>query len=515
MEVKYPETIINKSSGLNSSEAFLKQICESSFLSLWSYPNVYRNQGRTASSQNVRMGDGKELCDILVVFENHVIIFSDKECQFPNGDDLCLNWSRWYKRAIRDSAKQIWGAERWIKCFPDSIYLDKDCTTPFPLEIPKEHNIVFHRIVVAHGASCACKEHFGGTGSLMIFPDIIGDMHIGCSKHECLPFAIGQIDPSKGYVHVFDDTTLNIVMSTVDTVSDFISYLSRKEEFILSGRLLSATGEDDLLAFYLRSYNERGEHTFLPDSTNGFDVITIDEGLWDEFANSPARKSQIEADEISYSWDKLVEKFIHHITTGTSYLMSHPDIRIQETIFRFLAKENRLRRRMLSIMLHDMISRTPSENGRATRVIPPSKSGEPYYVLFLLPLSNSIPYEEYRSARRTLLEDYLHILKLNNHDAVDIIGIATESGLNENRSEDIVYLDAHEWTEEQNDYARERESELTNMGLLAERKMFSSVMHEYPDMQWQKSRASMKGNERNLACKCGSGKKYKKCCGAQ
>lgn len=30
----------------------------------------------------------KELCDLLVVFENHGIIFTDKDCQFDDADDL-------------------------------------------------------------------------------------------------------------------------------------------------------------------------------------------------------------------------------------------------------------------------------------------------------------------------------------------------------------------------------------------------------------------------------------------
>ena len=64
-----------KSKGLTESERYLANLCEKSFLSLWSYPNVFRDQGRKEGK-----GDGKELCDLLVVFDRDVIIFSDKSC---------------------------------------------------------------------------------------------------------------------------------------------------------------------------------------------------------------------------------------------------------------------------------------------------------------------------------------------------------------------------------------------------------------------------------------------------
>src|SRR5215211_3226287 len=87
------------------AERYLKRLCDRSFLSLWSYPSIYRDQGNPG-----KKGAGKEVCDLLVVFENHVIIFSDKDCEFPGSGDLDLDWSRWFRRAITASAKQLWGA---------------------------------------------------------------------------------------------------------------------------------------------------------------------------------------------------------------------------------------------------------------------------------------------------------------------------------------------------------------------------------------------------------------------
>jgi hypothetical protein len=95
----------------------LAKLCKHSFLSLWSYPSVFRDQGRTDGK-----GDGKEICDLLVVFENHIFIFSDKDCAFKDTGRLEVDWARWYKKAVLKSAEQVFGAERWMRKFPTNLF---------------------------------------------------------------------------------------------------------------------------------------------------------------------------------------------------------------------------------------------------------------------------------------------------------------------------------------------------------------------------------------------------------
>jgi hypothetical protein len=51
---------------------------------MWSYLGVFRDQKAAAGGRR----DVKERPDLLVVFENHGIIFTDKGCQFDDADDL-------------------------------------------------------------------------------------------------------------------------------------------------------------------------------------------------------------------------------------------------------------------------------------------------------------------------------------------------------------------------------------------------------------------------------------------
>lgn len=496
---------VYRAEGVTNAERHLQKLCDHSFLSLWSYPNIYRDQ-------DYGKGEGKEICDLLVVFHNHVLLFSDKDCVFPNTDSLELNWSRWFRRAILQSAEQLWGAERWLKSHPNRIFLDRACIHQFPLEFPDWSTAKVHRILVAHGASNACRGELGGTGSLRIVPRIIGEDHCKKVEEGGRPFTIGQINPTKGYIHVFDDISLEILMDTLDTITDFVNYLSKKEQFISSGKLGAADGEEELLSYYLQHLDEREEHDFPVPSD--IDAIYIDKGFWEKFSNGPQRKSQLIANKSSYAWDALIETFNKHISQNTEYYTSAPGIKNQEKYIRFLAREPRTRRRMLINALFGLIKKT-NELERGVRVILPSNSGDPYYVFLLLPPLEEIKETKYREGRRKHLEEYCLVVKLKFPDAEDIIGIATEPGMNEYRSEDVVYYDARNWSSEEEMEARILHEDL---GLLKNTTRSHNKEYEFP------LKRSPAPNPQevikvkyggNWPCPCGRPKKYKRCCGRQ
>ena len=126
--------------GKTESEVYLSQVCQNSFLSLWSVPNIFKSPG-------------KELCDLLVVFENNIIIFSDKSCEYKYTESVFNDWERWYKRAVIKSANQLYGAEKWIKKFPNQIYLDAKCKISFPLPLPNPEKAKIYR-----DTNCQCAE---------------------------------------------------------------------------------------------------------------------------------------------------------------------------------------------------------------------------------------------------------------------------------------------------------------------------------------------------------------------
>ena len=475
--------LVRKSSGTNASERYLAQLAERAFLSLWSYSGIYRNQHGGHS------GDGKEVCDLLVVFEDHVLFFSDKNIEYKPHVDPKVAWRRWYKKAVKKSADQIYGTERWIKEHPDRLFLDRACIQPFPVPLPKPDRMQIHRIVVAHGVSEACRRALGGSGSLMIDPNLIGDDHLLLGEDRVVlmdgrltlpsparPFSVGQVDPERGFIHVLDDTTLDVLLCTLDTIKDFVEYLKRKERLITAGRLGGAAGEEELLAYYLRKVGPDGWNDFvLPE---GINIIFIDEGLWLGHQQHPQRLAQRQADEISYAWDGLIERFNRNILNDTQYETTGRGVAHSERIVRFLAREPRTRRRFLTSLFLDLYSKAGTQPWKV-RVLEPSGPGDPYYVFMVMRHLDGVPYEEYRQARRRYLEAYLQVLKVIYPEAKDIVGIATGHPGNEN-SEDLLYLDARYWTAEAQSEAEKLQRDT---GVLTEVKRFEGKVKTFPDVK--------------------------------
>ncbi|MCK9428199.1 MAG: hypothetical protein M0P92_05925 [Acholeplasmataceae bacterium] len=446
---------IYQSNGVNESEEHLKRLCSKSFLSLWSYPNPYKKQG-------------KELCDLLVVFDDQILIFSIKKCKYSSTNNEKINWTRWFNKAIKKSAKQLWGAEKWINNHPEEIFLDYSCQSKLPFEI-NSAKLNVHLILIGLGISKECKRYFNeGEGSL-ILDNNVKDF----SNHE-KPFTIGDLNPNKTFIHVLDDITLNIIMNSLDTISDFTSYFSKKEKIFRSNRRVYVSGEENLLPCYLGRMKEN-EHDFnFPESKSLF----ILEGIWKQFCESPQRKAQIKEDEISYLWDSIIERFSDHAMKGTLYESPPKGIKDSEKILRFFASESRYRRRVLSKQLYGLVESTYRDLCRVRISVPMNKKS-PFYVFLCYPRSSGISEGKYRELRSGYLEACLMILKIIYPKAEDIVGYALESGAISKKqiSDDAIYLDASSWDNEKQKEAEMLQQELGILLNIKERKIYEQ---EFP-----------------------------------
>lgn len=100
----------------------------------------------------------------------------------------------------------------------------KSYTEPF---LDTDNELITHIVlgvtsyyVVAHSSADRCRRDFdGGSGSLILDTTVAGAAHHDANRYEVQPFRIGDIAPDKGYVHVLDDTTLDVVLATLDTIT--------------------------------------------------------------------------------------------------------------------------------------------------------------------------------------------------------------------------------------------------------------------------------------------------------
>lgn len=443
---------IIRSLGGTQSEKYLAQLCDRSFLNLWSYPNTFIDK------KSGGKGDGKELCDLLVVCGDHVLIFSDKTVEWPGGSDDQLAWKRWYRRAIQKSVNQIRGAERWITKFPEGIFLDKQCTQRLPLTIPPAPRRKIHGIIVAHGAGEACRQYFGeGIGSLMIMTGIQGDAH--WNTEHVMPFCIGDVEPTGSFVHILDDATLNIVMGELDTITDLTAYLSKKEMLIRSKKVIVAGGEEDLVALYMTHMNERGEHDFTNpngSSLNEFDLVSLPVGYYNSVINNTQYQAKKEADGNSYVWDRLIEAFTTHMLEGTTIFPDDFPVEFSdlERCMRLMAAVPRFKRRSFGTGILDALHRG-TKGPRFTRAFLPGPT-EPDQETGFFFMTLEIPnyeltggYEQYRIARRVMLQTYALEFLRDNSNLKQVVGIATEPPSGNRRagsSEDMIVVQSPEWT---------------------------------------------------------------------
>jgi hypothetical protein len=531
---------IVKQDGVTDAERRLSLLCSRTFLSLWSYPSVFRDQGKVSPG-----GDGKEVCDLLVVFGNDIIIFSDKDCSFPSTGKLDLDWSRWFRKAVLKSAEQLWGAERWIREHPSRLFLDRKCTQPLPLALPDIKDARFHRIVVAHAAAARCRELLGGSGSLVILPCLRGRMHFegpiqlegakdiapsdllpyvkGSAGYEgkVMPFVIGDIGPSGGYVHVLDDTSLDVLMETLDTASDLVEYLTKKEAYVRSGWLAMAAGEDELLAHYLQRTDAHGRHDFHVPAAGEAKVI-IPVGEWDALIHSPEWKRREDANEVSYFWDAIIERCNRQIMDGKPRTALETSIAIQEQAVRALAQENRFHRRLLSLMFGELRQKRQPQ-AIAARVVGPLRPDGPHYVFLTLAHHGIDGEERYRKLRLAIAMSYGLAVKSRFPDAMGVVIVAGDpASADDVWSQDVLYRNLSNVTPQELEEGRRIQQE---HGYLAK---LGTPMHvdtrEFPQDAFEAHNAikrhtqgiSMKPGKRqsirNSLCPCGSNKKAKKCC---
>lgn len=411
--------------GFSKSEQYLAELAQRTFLSFWSHPNLFRSLS-------------KELADLVVIFGDDIVVFSDKSCEYKEGEH---GWSRWYRRAILDSAQQLHRAAGWLRRQPTQIYMDAKCERRFPLHVPTSPRL--HLVAVATGARKAATRHFQGDGSLIL--------HTHTSGIE--KFVVGDLDRSKDFIHVFDDFTLSAVLKELDAISDFVAYLRKRAAFLRSGPEIHANSEFDLLAHYLQCMNGHEHEFIVPDLDPPAALISID-GYWNDFVTSGAYRRRLVANEDSYVWDRIIESISHHADQGTLETGQDLGLAGNEVLLRFLAAENRFARRQLGRALLGVrkLSATRPENVHVRMVL--AGNGVNVTYVFCVVRRDMEASCNYRISRKAMLWARIEISKLRNPDLRFIIGIGIAPIDDPDQSVDVMVREfADPWPLEEREVA--------------------------------------------------------------
>ncbi len=461
------ETPIVKAEGLNLSEIFLAQLCDKVFLKLWAYANPYGEQGN-------------ELCDVLVVFEEHIFIFSIKDISFTKAKTTEIAWERWKKKAIDKSIKQIKGAEKWIRKNPEKIFLDAQCTKKLPVPIDTK-NWKFHRIVVVFNGENPYQNDLSNTaGSLEIgYADLKNSKNL---SETARPFNV--VLPRDEVIHVFDNHNLEIILGELDTVRDLLSYFEAKEEAIKRYGAIFYFGEAELLAHYFLNFDAEYKKYYIGSKDKEINSICLDPGFWQDFKNQHQYQKRKQADKISYIWDGLLQKTFQHALDGT--LTGNGNTFKGNSASVEMAKEPRVSRRALSEALLESIQEFSTRKEEGMRHVACHSSYYPdrMYVFFQLSLPPNMDYEkEYRPRKRELLNIACGVVKNKYPDLKKIIGITVDlPKLNGHISEDFILLEFKEWSKEAADFFKKANKESgLNAFESSNQKLREDIIHEFPE----------------------------------
>lgn len=374
---------------MTRTEKLVYEFCNSTFLSLWSFPNPLGKKD-------------KELCDVLVVCEPNIIIFSVKDIKIRDSGNPKLDSKRWIVRAIKSSVKQIYGAERFIEN-ATQIKLKGQKTI---IDLPNDKEWQIHRVAVAYG------------------------------RGEKFPLQYG--DFGNGFVHVFDERAIEIVLRELDTITDFINYLDTKENFIRSGKFPYSYNEEDMLGYFISN------NFSFPEEA---DVVIFESDIYAGLLNDEKYQEILSELKISYVWDNLIEKLIEDYEK--KLLINTVSRNELELTIRQMAREDRNKRKFLSEKFLEFVGYF--EEPKATsRLI---KSTDDVIYVFLL--------GDYKDRESRMRELQLRcFVARSKFDCTKIIGLATEKYNKNGYSMDFSYSYYPEFDEESNQKAKEISEDL-------------------------------------------------------
>lgn len=308
-----------------AAEQLVASLCEDAFFEDFCFKNPY-------------YAPGKELCDVLIVLGEVAIIWQIKSVEIDSG--------KFNESDVRKAVRQCRGARRRLL----------NCgVTSFVNTVNK--NKIIDTSKIQEVFLIAAFE--GGTPEFTQFYD----------------------QEDNGNVHIFLESFTRFATKHLNTVSDFVEYLRCKEKFLAKyKRVVCTSGEQDLLAFYLKS-----ARTFANmEDSNDADMMVIDlDGAAEELENQAEYIEKLDADKWSRVWDELIAMKRTALMTDASEATEND----RDKFLQKMMSHSRFERRELGRQFFEAAveaSKLPYEENRIfRRLVPQDSRGVTYVFVFI------------------------------------------------------------------------------------------------------------------------------------
>jgi hypothetical protein len=371
------------------AEQLIQELAEKTFLKDWCYPNP-------------RLPDGKELCDLLVVFDRTVIIWQIKDLK-PDKTG-CIKTSD-----LEKNLRQLAGARRQLFELRSNVELSNPRRGIEHLDASSITDVYLISVILSRDENVAVQQ-------------------------------ISFVENVKGHpAHVFFRQFTQLVLNELDTISDFCEYLRALESVTKDSSIILLSGQEELLAHYLI----KGK-SFIWMKRE--EITLIHEGAWSALKASEAYRRKKEEDSISYLWDQLIDSAHEGAGEEPRY----------ERVARELARSNRSERSLLAhhfLEAHEL-AHNDLHNNIFRRVM--SFQNITYCFVFMHnPLSEKV--------RTKLLEKTCFVARGRYRDNPRVIGIATGTKMNLEHRFHFGMMDISAWNDE---HQKEMEKLQAEFGIL-------------------------------------------------
>lgn len=260
---------------------------------------------------------------------------------------------------------------------PRRVYLNRECKDEFPFDLSGPQ-VKVHLIAVTRGIGEHAKNYFdkhgGGSRGTLVSMYGLNEKQINDS-----PFTINDLDPERTFVHVLDESGLDLLLTELSTPLDFIKYLECKESAIRSGSLGCAMGEEELLGYYLLNEAKYGFGS-IPNLTGH--KYAVAEHQWRMFRDSIPYALHYARRKKSEYWNSILTRFSDCIIEGDVGEGKNLPLLNHAQVLHSLASENIYSRAILSENLSEKYETVPV-NARSARIVPSACHDKNIYTRFL------------------------------------------------------------------------------------------------------------------------------------
>jgi hypothetical protein len=270
------------------------------------------------------------------------------------------------------------------------------------------------------------------------------------------PFCIGSLRVRECLVHVFEAETLETILAELDTISDFIWYLTRRERAVVETPVTCFRELDLLMLSLLERSEGQWGLLLLPDAA---EAAGIPEGLWTDKYSTECRDRSRLANRPSYVIDRVIEYFHSEYIHDRLLKDESFPFDAHEQALRHLAMESRFSRRIIATELFGILDEPDQSTFWAATAESFDVAGVRYVWLAYPPPPDAANEDAASSIILDHLKDHVYVAR-SIFSADLIIGIALPNRSVETGSYFLIVFDGTHWTEDAQKGAEELRAEL-------------------------------------------------------